>query len=138
MASTSTRSESLQQVFAQLKTILQQHAAGFSVSEDSPARFAIDAEPGPATLRAWRGEMRRKRIPVAWVEINKAHVSYHLMSAASPRVRRAMSKSLAARMQGKTCFNFKASDATLFRELGETTVLGLAAFRDDGFIRDRV
>lgn len=135
MASTSTRSESLQQVFAQLKGVLQQHAPGLAVSEDSGARFAIDAEPGPATLRAWRGEMRRKRIPVAWVEINKAHVSYHLMSAASPRVRGAMSKALAARMQGKTCFTFTTSDAALFRELGEATALGVAAFRADGFIK---
>lgn len=137
MASTSSRAETLRDIFAQLKGILQRHATGFAVAADSPTRFAIDAEPGPATLQAWRGQMRRTRIPVAWVEINKAYVSYHLMGAGHPNVQRAISKPLAARMQGKTCFNFTTIDAALFRELGEATALGLAAFRDDGFIRDR-
>jgi hypothetical protein len=135
MASTSSRSESLQDVFTQLKQMLQQQARGFPVAEDSAARFVIDAEPGPATLRSWRGELRRARIPVAWVEIRKAYVSYHLMSAAMPQVRGTLSKPLAARLQGQTCFNFTASDAALFRELAAATARGLAAFREGGFIR---
>ncbi|HLZ44744.1 MAG TPA: hypothetical protein VKQ05_03605 [Gemmatimonadales bacterium] len=97
MASTSSRSESLQGVFARLKQMLQQQAPRFSV-----------AEPGPVTLRSWRGELRGARIPVAWVEITKTYVSYHVMSAAMPQVRGALSKPLAARLQGRTCFNFTA------------------------------
>ena len=45
----------------------------------------------------------------------------------------AMSPSLQARMQGKTCFNFKSHDAALFKELEQLTVKALAAFRKAGF-----
>jgi hypothetical protein len=59
------------------------------------------------------------------------------MGVGHPKVRATMSTQLEARMQGKTCFNFKASDAALFRELEQVTARGLAAFREAGFISDR-
>jgi hypothetical protein len=108
------------------------------VSDDSLRRYGLEGIPGPATLSAWRGQLRRARIPVAWVEIRKSYVSYHLMGAASPTVRRSMSEAPAARMQGKTCFNFRAIDDSLLHELGAVTALGLAAFRKAGFIADPI
>lgn len=127
----------LQPVFESLRAILQRHAPGFVVSEGSTERYGLEATPGPATLRAWGGQVRRARIPVAWVEIKKSYVSYHLMGAANPKVRSTMSKRLAVRMQGKTCFNFTARDEALLQELDEVTAQGLAAFRQAGFIAER-
>ena len=47
-----------------------------------------------------------------------------------------MSKELKARMQGKTCFNFKSDDEALFKELEQLTVRGIAGFRKAGFKSD--
>jgi hypothetical protein len=127
----------LQRVFEKLRAILLGNAPGFIVSKDASGHYGLEATPGPATLRAWGGQVRRARIPIAWVEIKKTYVSYHLMGAGSPQVRRDMSKQLAARMQGKTCFNFRAGDEDLFGELDAVTARSLAAFRRAGFISDR-
>ena len=54
----------------------------------------------------------------------------------NPKLRDRMSKELKARMQGKTCFNFKTNDEALFTELEQLTARGVAAFRDAGFISD--
>ena len=43
-----------------------------------------------------------------------------------PRLRESMSEKLRARMQGKSCFNFKTADETLFQELERVTTKGLA------------
>jgi hypothetical protein len=47
-----------------------------------------------------------------------------------------MSKELKARMQGKSCFNFKSDDEELVNELEQLTVRGIAGFRRAGFISD--
>ena len=130
-------SSGLQPVFEKLRGILAKNASGFWVSEDSTGHYGLEAPPGPATLRAWGGTLRRARIPVAWVEVRKAYVSYHLMGVASPEVRAIISKQLAARQQGKTCFNFKVIDDALFSELADVTRRGLEAFRKAGFITGR-
>jgi hypothetical protein len=44
-----------------------------------------------------------------------------------------VSKELKARMQGKSCFNFKTIDEPLFQELEQLTVAGLAAWKKAGF-----
>jgi hypothetical protein len=36
-------------------------------------------------------------------------------------------------MQGKSCFNFKVADKTLFAELDDLTSRGFARFRRGGF-----
>ena len=47
-----------------------------------------------------------------------------------------MSKELKARMQGKTCFNFKVVDEKLFKELDRLTARSIAAFRRAGYISE--
>lgn len=127
-------SSELQPVFVRLRAILEAHSAGYLVSPGSLQHYGLEASVGPATLRAWGGKVKQPRIPVAWVTTGKAYVSYHLMGLASPKVRSLLSKPLAARMQGKTCFNFKTLDEPLSRELEVVTVRALAAFREAGFI----
>jgi hypothetical protein len=122
-------------VFARLREILRQHAGTLSVKNDTADYFRLEAGAGPAAVRAWRGEVRKRRIPVAWVQIGKACVSYHLMSVYGNRkLLDGMSKRLKARMQGKTCFNFQGHDEALFQELEQLTVESLAAFKKAGFI----
>ncbi|HEY1306476.1 MAG TPA: hypothetical protein VGF24_23140 [Vicinamibacterales bacterium] len=118
--------------FAELRAILQRQSATLSVTDDAPGRYCLEAPIGPATLKAWGGKAKRTTIPVAWSEVGKAYVSFHLMAlGAMPG---AMSKALTARMQGKTCFNFSSRDPELFKELEDVTSRSITAFRKAGFI----
>ncbi len=130
-------SSDFEPVFIRLRSILQKHAARFSITADAADRYCLEAPAGPATLRAWGGKLKRRLIPVAWVEIGKGYVSYHLMPVdGNARLRDGMSDRLKARMQGKTCFNFKADDEDIFKELERVTAQGLAAFKEAGFIAE--
>src|ERR1044071_2682240 len=98
-------------IFVRLRGIIEKHSAKLTVKADAPGHYALEASVGPATLRAWGGKMKSRTIPVAWVQVGKAYVSYHLMGIyGNTRLRDSMSKELKARMQGKTCFNFKVVD----------------------------
>lgn len=126
----------LESIFLKLRTILQTHAEGLLVTADAPGRYCLEGNVGPATLRAWGGKIRRPQIPVAWVEIQKSGVSYHLMGIYENKaLQRTLSKQLKTRMTGKSCFNFKtADDVSLATELEHVTARALAAFRAAGFI----
>ncbi len=64
------------------------------------------------------------------VIMGKAYVSYHLMPLyMHGQLCRTISGDLKKRMQGKTCFNFKALNPVLYAELGELTKAGLEAYR---------
>jgi len=122
-------------LFARLRGILQKHAGTLSVADDTPARYCLEANIGPATLQAWGGRTKRPTIPVAWVEIGKTDVSYHLMGVyGDAALRNSMSKELRARMQGKTCFNFTSHDEARLTELETLTSKSIASFKKAGFI----
>jgi len=122
-------------IFARLRSLLQKHSETLSVNEDTSTSYSLAGSPGPATLKAWGGKMKKPIIPVAWVQIGKGYVSYHLMGVAgNAKLADAMSAKLKARMQGKTCFNFKAADDELFAEIDQLTGESITAFRNAGFI----
>jgi hypothetical protein len=124
-------------VFVRLRDILQKHAAGLSVKDNTSTCYCLEGNAGPAALRAWGGKAKRPMIPVAWVQMGKAYVSYHLMGVyENARLQGRMSKELKARMQGKTCFNFKTNDEALFQELEQLTEQAIAAFRKAGYIAE--
>jgi len=128
-------STEFQTVFAQLRGILKAHSEGFTVGRDTPDHYSLQAPVGPATLRAWRGKMKSPVIPVAWATIGKGYVSYHLMGVyGHPKLMESCSKQLKARMQGKSCFNFKVVDKPLFEELERLTIASLAVMKKAGFI----
>jgi hypothetical protein len=128
-------SSEFETVFVRLRRILQKQADTLSVSRDEAEYYGLEATPGPATVRAWGGKMKTPTLAVAWVQIGKAYVSYHLMPVyVDARLLDGMSKDLRSRMQGKTCFNFKRNDEALFEELEQLTVKSVAAFRKAGFI----
>jgi hypothetical protein len=123
-------------VFERLRGLLQKHTQGLTVSEDTTTRYCLSGPVGPATLQAWGGKMKSPVIAVAFVQIGKAYVSYHLIAVYGPsKLRDSMSPALAKRMQGKTCFNFTTVDETLFAELDDLTGRGCAAMKRAGFIQ---
>jgi hypothetical protein len=115
-------------IFAHLRAILQPHSDRLKVTSDTPEHYCLDVGFSPKL---------KKPFPVAWVKVGKAYVSYHFMPVYMfPKLRESMSKELQARMQGKACFNFKAPDEALFKELQEVTTQGLALCRKAGFAPD--
>lgn len=125
----------LQSVFGSLRKILEKHRGEWSVREDTDACYSLAGTPGPAAVEAWGGKLKKPIMPIAWVEVGKAYVSYHLMPVyGNPRLLDGASKELKARMQGKSCFNFKSVDEALFRELDELTARSIAGFKKAGFV----
>jgi hypothetical protein len=122
-------------VFARLRDILIKKADGLNVEPNKDDHYGLSAPVGPATVRVWGGKMKSPSIPVAWVQIGKAYVSYHMMGVyGNPKLLDGVSKKLLARMQGKSCFNFKAVDEELFEELERLTAKSIDGMRKGGFI----
>lgn len=121
--------------FDALREVLRVRASTLTVTFDTPMRYGLEAAIGPATLAAWGGKARRNAISVAWVERGKTYVSYHLMGLdGNSALLARLSPALKARMQGKTCFNFRETNSALFAELGDVTEAAIAGLRRAGFI----
>ena len=130
-------SGTLESVFARLRGVLVQYASHFHVTQDCAEKYGLEAAIGTATLRAWKGKVRTPRIPVAWVEVRKTYVSYHLMGLpGSPELVSGISAELRRHMQGKACFNFKVLDESLMEELERITAQSLSVMRRAGYIAD--
>ena len=65
-------------IFARLCGILRKHAGTLAFKE-APGRCSLEGAVGPATLQAWGGKASSSVIPVAWAQIGKSAVSFHLM-----------------------------------------------------------
>ncbi len=124
-----------QSVFERLRDILKKHAGGFSVVKDASDHYSLEAPVGPATLQAWGGKMKSPMIPVAWLQVGKAYVSFHLMGVyGNPTLLDECSTELRKHMQGKSCFNFKTVDEPLFAELERLTIQSLAGMKKAGYV----
>jgi len=109
-------------VFVRLRTILQRHRGNLSVTDDTGTRYCLTGGCHPT---------HKGRMPIAWVEINKGYVSFHHMGVyAAPELLAGASKKLKARMQGKSCFNFKTVDEPLFEELEQLTGRAFETFKE--------
>ena len=130
-------SPEFESVFSRLRDILKAHADGFTVGRDTADHYSLEAPAGPATLRAWGGKVKSRTIPIAWVQVGKAYVSYHLMGIyGNPKLLDRYSKELKARMQGKSCFNFKTVNESLFKELERLTTKLITGMRKAGYISE--
>jgi hypothetical protein len=126
IARTMPNKNDFNQVFAKLKSILQPYVKKMDVAQDSQTYFLLNT----------RYIMKNKQ-PLCFggVRLGKAYVSFYLMSVyASPDLLKTMSPELKKRMQGKSCFNFKEVDESLFKELAKLTKAGAARFSDEKFI----
>lgn len=113
-------------VFTKLEAILKPYAPKMVVVHDTPDRYYLDT----------RHIMKNKKpLCFAAVRKGKAYVSFYLMSVyAHPKLLEDISPELKKRMQGKSCFNFKAVDEKLFKELAKLTKAGATRFSNDKFI----
>lgn len=108
-------------IFARLCEILRRQSGNLSIKDESPNRFSLVGGVHPK---------HKTPMPIAWTEVGKNYVSYHLMPIyGCPKLVESSSEKLRARMQGKSCFNFKAVDEPLFEELERLTAAGFEAFK---------
>ena len=101
-------------IFATLKPVMAEQAGRLAVQKDTPIEYSLMTK-GPSPFPQHSGQ------PMWFgaVKQGKAYVSIHLMPLyMSATLEKQISPALKKRMQGKTCFNFKAiPDAELIAEL---------------------
>ena len=113
-----------QAVYDRLRAILARHAAGLVVLTDDGKEY---------TLLTGKTDGAGKPGYFACVRRGKAYVGYHLVSLyTNAKLMEGCSESLVARKQGKTCFNFRDIDETLFAEVAELTARCLVYHREAG------
>ncbi len=113
-------------VFAQLRKVLEPYASKLVVDRDTETEYIL-------VTRHLQGN--KKPIWFGAVRKGKAYVSYHLMPLYScTELLESVSPALKKRMQGKTCFNFKAVDEKLFKELVGLTKTGFAKYKKAGYV----
>jgi hypothetical protein len=116
-----------EEVFRRLKAILKRHEKKLVVAQDNQAYYLLNT----------RYLMKNKQ-PLCFggVRLGKTYVSFYLMAVyAVPDLLKDVSPELKKRMQGKSCFNFKAIDEALFKELAGLTKASAARFGDQNFIQ---
>jgi hypothetical protein len=109
-------------VYAQLRALMLESATGMIVAEDGPRGLVLHA-PIPHPFDP------KKPMWFGGVQSGKAYVSYHLMPVyMNEGMQAKISPGLKKRMQGKSCFNFKACDPELMADLRALTAAGAEAF----------
>ena len=120
------KSPDLQPVFERLRAIMQKHAAGLEVLKD---------DAGDYSLNGGYSKELKKEIWFGGVKRCKNYVSYHLIAVYGyPQLLNGASPKLKARMQGKSCFNFREVDPELFEELSALTERSLVGFKKLGWL----
>jgi hypothetical protein len=119
-------STDLSEVFARLAAVMRPYAAKLDVKSDTDDSLYVDTR-----------HMQKNGKPLFFgaVQRKAKYVSYHLMPVyVDPDLLKGISPALKKRMQGKSCFNFKDVDPTLFEELEALTKAGFESFRRQGYI----
>ena len=113
-------------IFDRLRAMLQEHASKFVVAADTAHHYCLEIHHSPKFKKAF---------PVAWVKVSKSYVSFHYMPIYfAPTLQKSLSAGLKARMQGKSCFNFKVVDEELLEELRQLTAEGFEVSRKAGVV----
>lgn len=108
------------ETFARLKAILEPYAAKMVVVHDTNTNYYLDT---PYVMK------NKQRMFFGAVRLGKAYVSFHLIPVyCCPDLLATISPELMKHMQGKSCFNFKAVDEKLFKELAKLTKTSVARF----------
>ena len=116
-----------QAAFEKLKAILKPYEAKLVVVHDTDKAYYLDT---PYLMK------NKQRLFFGAVRVGKAYVSFHLMPVyANADLSKTISPELKKRMQGKSCFNFKAVDEKLFKELAKLTRAGFKQFTNPAFLR---
>lgn len=116
----------LTQAFTALRQILEAYSDKLSVTRDDDQTLYLDTH---------HIQKNKKPLFFGAVQIKKTFVSVHLMPVyLQPDLLRGVSPELQARMQGKSCFNFKAPEPALFQELAALVEAGYASYKEQGFV----
>lgn len=113
--------------FQQLKSLFEPYCEDFEVTTDTSDTFAVYTH----------HQMKNKqRLWFGGVKKNKSYVSLYLMPVyTSPELMNNASVELKKRLQGKSCFNFKAPvDEQLLIELRKLMKVGYKQLSDPDFI----
>ena len=107
-------------VFGKLKSILKPYAKKLIVKMDSAEGFSLDGS---------YSEKWKKELFFGAAQIKKNYVSFYLMPVYMfPGLLEKISPELRKHMQGKSCFNFKKFETSLFSELDQLTKQGFERF----------
>jgi len=105
-------------IFGALKPVMAEQEGRLAVQKDTSSEYSLVTK-GPSPFPQHKGQ------PMWFgaVKLGKAYVSFHLMPLyMSPTLEKQISPALKKRMQGKTCFNFKAvPDEKLLMDLKKLT-----------------
>ena len=119
--------DTFEAIFRAIRALYVRHEPDCVVLYDQPGRYIL----GTHEVRAKDGY----RTWLGGVEIKKSYVSAHMMTVyAHPEMLEGISDALRKRMQGKSCFNFKAVDEKLFKELARLTDKGYRRFKEEKWI----
>jgi hypothetical protein len=111
------------EVFKRLKGILEPYAEGLVVTADNQGYYCLESSYSPK----WK-----KPMFFGSAKIQKNYVSFYLMPVYMfPEMLEGVSSGLKKRMQGKSCFNFKAVDEVAFAELANLTKRGFDRFEKE-------
>ena len=112
-------------VFESLKSILKPYAKKLTVKTDTPENYYLDG----AYSKKWK-----KELFFASTQVKKNYVSFYLMPVYMyPDLLKNISPELKKHMQGKSCFNFKKIEKSLFEELRQLTKQGFERFIEEEY-----
>jgi hypothetical protein len=118
--------DNFQAVFEQFKTILKQFEPQLVVQHDTLDTYYLNT---PYTGKY------KKELFFGAVQVKKNYVSYHLMPVYMfPDLLEDISPKLRARMQGKSCFNFRKIEPEQLEELEQLSQRGLARLKEEGLL----
>ena len=107
-------------VFESLRDILKPYAKKLTLKKDTSGLYYLDA----GYSEKWKRDLF-----FASVQIKKSYVSFYLMPVYMyPDLLKNISPELKKHMQGKSCFNFKKVEKSLFNELSQLTKQGYECF----------
>jgi hypothetical protein len=113
-------------VFARCRDLLTPYAARLDVTRDDDSALCLYTR---------HILPNRKPLFFAAVYAKTSYVSFHLMPVyVEPKLLASISSQLAARMQGKSCFNFRATEPVLVAELDALTKAGFALYVERGLV----
>lgn len=111
--------------FKELKAILKPYAGKMTVKQDTETAFYLDAP---------YSEKWKKELYFGSVHIKKNYVSFYFMPVyMHPDLLKGISPELKKRMQGKSCFNFKTVEKSLFEELSRLVKQGHERFLQENY-----
>lgn len=115
-------------VYTELRRVMAPYAGRLDVKQDDAAALYLDTH-----------HLQKNKKPLFFgaVQVKKSYVAYHLMPVyTDPALLDSISAELRARMQGKSCFNFKQPEPALFEELAALTARAVASYEAAGYLEE--